>query len=130
MFRVAWEDQERLVATVDQLDTLLDDIHRDHQEDKAVLASIELDSTGDSLAIGLGKDRSVLNFVSGSKDPPYFTSVGHEGEDNDEPIVFRYMGQWSEFLLRNTVPIDTAREAVRTFCRTGEIPNDVRWEQD
>ncbi len=86
MFTIRWNHQQRRAASVDDVDRVLDELHAACSADAdPELVTVEIDRNGDSLAIGLGRDRSVLNYVSGSKDPPYFTSVGEL--DVDEPIA-------------------------------------------
>ena len=58
------------------LDALLDEIAAESERDKKPrLVSVNLPD-GTSLALGLGRRESVLQFVSASADPPYFTSRG------------------------------------------------------
>ncbi|AKT41506.1 uncharacterized protein CMC5_057140 [Chondromyces crocatus] len=66
--------------------------------------------------------------MSGSKEPPYFTSTGEL--DVDEPIAFRFGGEWSEFPLRNSIPTSIARQVMRDFCVTGKLSRNIQWEQD
>ena len=111
-----------------ELDRLLDSLHCQHSGNKGILVSVELSETGDSLAIGIGCDVAVLSYVPGDGKPPYFTSVGDER--GDDVVVFRFMGDWTEFPVKNTVSMGAAREAVRHFCKTGKLSPEVRWEED
>lgn len=128
MFTVTWNEHEKKeLATVEDVDRLLEALHARYRGDDPQLVTVELDG-GDSLAIGVGQDRSVLNYVSGSKDPPYFTSTGEL--DLDEPIAFMFNGSLSEFPMRNSVPMQAAREAVKEFCTTGALSPSIAWEED
>jgi immunity protein Imm1 of predicted polymorphic toxin system len=82
-----------------------------------------------ALSIGLGRDRSALNYMS-SPDPPYFTSHDPDSDDEDGTVVFFYYGHWSEFPADAAVPIDDAREAVRSFFADGQRPSNIAWRQD
>lgn len=117
-----------MAASAADVDALLDDIEASCATADPELVTVVAEATGDSLAIGLGRERSVLNYVSGSLNPPYYTSVGDV--QLDEPISFRFGGEWSEFPLSHSVPVSVAREAMRHFCRTGQLTPAVGWEQD
>ena len=89
MWTIQWNDGcKKKVKSLVELDSLLDRLHRDEQP---VMAVVESPANGDSLAIGLGRDVSVLNFVPGSGDPPYFTSLG--ADVRDEPVGLTCMGE-------------------------------------
>lgn len=128
MFTVEWNDHTYQTTFIDEVERVLDELHAEFASKDPQLVTVELSETGDSLAIGLGRNRSVLNYVSGSKDPPYFTSVGEV--DGDEPISFRFGGEWSEFPMKHSVPITSARLALRHFCTTGKLTSAINWEQD
>lgn len=128
MFTITWsENERRTAATLEQVDRLLDELDIRWKRDPQ-LVTVEVDGSRASLAIGVGRERSVLNFVAGTKDPPYFTSIGDV--DIDEPITFRFNGSPSEFPMRNSVPYEVAREAMRYFCATGELSSAITWEED
>ena len=127
MFNLSWNNHVEDVASLEDVEILLDKIHRESFGDAAQLAIVESQINGDSLTIGLGSDISVLSFIPGDSNPPYLVSVGEvQGED---VIVFRLMGDWSEFPLKNGIPIQVARAAMRVFCRTGTLSESVQWEQ-
>lgn len=128
MFTIEWNQHEQQAASIYDVDRILNELHAQFAGGDPQLVTVKLSETHDSLAIGLGRDRSVLNYVSGSKDPPYFTSIGEL--DVDEPIVFRFGGEWSEFPMRSSIPTLIARQAMRHFCATGKLSSAVQWEQD
>lgn len=114
MFTIAWNQHELQAASVPDVERILDELHEKFADDDPQLVTVQSGETGDSLAIGIGRDRSILNYVSGSKDPPYFTSTGEL--EVDEPIAFRFGGEWSEFPMRSSVPSLVARKAMRHFA--------------
>ena len=127
MFKARWaEKPEVAIGTVEELDRLLDQLQQENIP-SPVLVTVELQSSGDSLSIGLGRKESVLNFVSGSGNPPYWSSVGEHEED--EAVGFNFMGELSEIPLRHLIPLDLARQAVRDFVRTGKLSQIVKWEE-
>ncbi|XXY53589.1 Imm1 family immunity protein [Sorangium sp. So ce269] len=128
MFVVEWNQQRKHLSSALDVERLLDELHAVFLQTDPTLVTVELSESGDSLAIGLGRERSVLNFVSGNKNPPYFTSKGEI--DIDEGVAFRFAEDWSEFPMRNSVPTPVAREAIRHFCDRGGLAESIEWEQD
>lgn len=128
MFKIEWDEHVQTASSVHDVDRILDRLHTVFTNGYPQLVMVELTATGDSLAIGLGRKRSVLNYMSGSKDPPYFTSAGEI--DVDEPIAFRFGGQWSEFPMKSSIPTMIARQVMRQFCATGKLSSAIQWEID
>jgi hypothetical protein len=125
---LSWaEDASVPVYSVRELDERLDELERQAREAQPLVAGIERPD-GTALSIGLGRDRSVLNYMS-SLDPPYFTSHDPES-DEDGTVVFYYYGHWSEYSADAAVPMDEAREAARRFLETGERPQNIDWQID
>jgi len=127
MYTISWNEHEQRLDSPDEIDRLLDNLHKCFSSGDPTLVTVEREDTGDSLSIGLGRDMSVLNYVRGDKDPPYYTSTG--GSDGDEAISFRFGGEWSEYSLRNAIPLSIARSAMRQFCETGELTKNIEWEE-
>jgi Immunity protein Imm1 len=65
--------------------------------------------------------------ISSSGDTPYLSSTGDL--IGDDLVVFRFMGDSSEFPIRHAIPIESAREAIRHFFRTGQLPDTIKWEE-
>ncbi len=82
---------------------------------------------GDTLALGLGRDESILSWVAANGDPPYYASKGDEHADGT--VVFYYRGTWSEFPRWSAVPIESAFAAMRQFFETEQLPNSITWEE-
>jgi Immunity protein Imm1 len=117
------------VGSVRELDERLDELDRQAREDdKPLVAGIQ-QPDGRALSIGLGRDRSVLNYMA-SLDPPYYTSHDPEVDDNGDWVVFYYYGHWSEYPEDAAVPMDDAREAAHRFLETGERPENIDWRMD
>jgi len=129
MVKVTWGTSEQVIESVDALDALLEELHADALQSEPVLVTVELPHSGDSLSIGLGHHVSVLNSVSGSGDPPYLSSRGGPEDEEGATVQFRYMGEWSEYPMKNVIPMDMARQAMRHFVRTGALDPAVAWEQ-
>jgi hypothetical protein len=125
---LSWAENENVpVHTVQELDERLDALDRQARASQPLVAGLERPD-GAALSIGLGRDRSVLNYMR-SPDPPYFTSHDEQA-DTDGTVVFFYYGHWSEFPADAAVPMDDAREAARRFFRTGERPDNIDWRMD
>ena len=78
------------------------------------------------MAIGLGRDKSVLLFQA-SADPPYFQSVGEH--DNPGVILFTYGGEETELSLEAAIDPKAALQAAAEFFDTDERPISVDWEE-
>jgi hypothetical protein len=129
-YRVVWgRDRAQEVDSPAGLEALLDQITTESElEEKPRLVSVNLPD-GTSLAVGLGRHESVLNFVSASANPPYFTSKGTDSRD-DRVVHFYYQDSWTEFPVKNLIPVSQARDAVRLFAKDGRRPQNVEWEID
>ena len=129
MYIVTWNrEPSRKLKSVGAVDDLLDALHERFTKVGApALVTVERGNGGDSLAIGLGRERTVLSFVRSDKDPPYFVSLG--GERDGDSLWFDFGGDWSEFPFSQTVPLTSGRKAMREFCETGRLTKDLLWEQ-
>jgi hypothetical protein len=115
------------VAPIDslKLNLVLTDLTQLARE-KPFIAELN-NSAGDTLALGLGRDESVLSWVAADGDPPYHASVGDDSADGT--VDFYYRDTWSEFPRWSAVSIETALEAVRQFFETAQLPDRVRWKE-
>lgn len=84
---------------------------------------------GDCLSIGVGRDESVLGWTGASLDPPYFASKGTI--ESVEPVVmfFAEGDHWTEFPRHEAILWARAVEGVRRFLETGELPDNVDWQE-
>jgi hypothetical protein len=128
MFTITWNEERAEAASPAEVEARLHALEVAFRNGDPTLVTVERMDTGDSLAIGLGLDVSVLNYVSGTLDPPYFTSSG--GPDDDGAVSFSFGGESSEFRLRNTIPVVLAYRAMLRFCNDGSRSGEVTWEQD
>lgn len=127
MARLVWGTSGQAgVSSVEDLDRLLDRLTRDAKNTEPFIVELVADD-GSTLSIGLGRELSVVNYVSASLDPPYLQSVG-DG-DNQEDLVFYYRSDWSEFALDSAVPAARAKAALRRFFETAELPDNIDWKE-
>jgi Immunity protein Imm1 len=125
-WRLEWgENGVSVVDSLKALDQRLDELAAPAKA-KPFMAEL-ISPEGNSLALGLGREKSVMSWVSASQDPPYFASKGHV--DAEGTIVFYYRGDWSEFPCWSAVPTSTARQAMREFFNTRALPSGVAWEE-
>ena len=123
---VVWKQRgKQVIASIQQLDDLLDRIHAEFQDSEPVLA--EVDGPGGSLMIALGSDWSVLSFVAPSGDPPYYVSRG--GSAPLELLDVYFCTHHSQFLGSQLVPVATAREVMREFVASASLPQTINWEE-
>ena len=81
---------------------------------------------GNSLAVGVGRDYSIVSYVVSPAEPDFLSRGDAAG---DEPPVFYYGGEYSEFPPGTAVSVDDAYEAMRCFYRTGKQPDNVDWQR-
>jgi Immunity protein Imm1 len=124
---VGWDRNEVVVASVQELDALLDRITAEAEADLPMIAVLGRED-GSTLSIGLGRPYSVLSFLDGSYDPPYFISRGEE--ERSEPVAFVFSGEMSEFPPWSAIPTEQARESMRHFFETGELSPKVDWVEN
>ena len=127
MYTLYWESVQEQIESLDDVERRLDEIHAQLRNERPTLVTVELAVSRDSLSIGLGAQLSVLNYVRGDNNPPYYTSSG--GVDVDEGISFLFGGELSEYPLRAAIPIEAARAAMTRFCKCGELSDSVVWEE-
>jgi hypothetical protein len=125
--RVVWAEGEAAeIQSAEELDTLLDALHA-QAASEPFIAEVVL-ASGESLSVGLGSERTVLNWVSSTGEPPYF---GSQGDPNATGVVvFRYFGSLSEFPGTSAIPVETGRRAVREFLVAGHRPETFAWAEE
>lgn len=84
---------------------------------------------GDTISVVLGREVSVLNFISASKKPPYLASEGRSPVLEGGVVRFGYFGSMTEFPEWQTIPTNDALEAVYNFVATGTLPGSVAWSE-
>ena len=119
------EDHAALILSLTDLDALLDTIARRADPEHPPIASIE--TAAGELSIGLGASVSVLCHVPPDGNPPYHTSLGRA--TTAESVAFYYGGHYSEFAGRHAVTVEAARQTVREYVTTGELPASQSWEE-
>jgi len=127
--RLEWgETNARDVESITDLDVALDTLAVEMRAEPAMVELFAADSS--SLSIGLGRPWSVISYIGPTGDPPYFHSVAVDPVTEEDPVVFLFRGQYSDFPPQSCVLTDVAREAARLFFRTGKRPTNVTWEED
>jgi hypothetical protein len=108
------------VTDITQLCSVLDDLQARFHDDPR-LVSIASAEGEQSLSIGLGVDRSMLNWNNA-----YLTSRG-DADATGEDVEFAFSNTWNEYPPRVLIPMDVARQAVRDYFTTGVRPTNVTW---
>jgi hypothetical protein len=98
---VQWgRDDSAVLDSADAFDDLLTRLEAEAYRHPIMIVVIASD--GRSLALGLGRNKSVLSLIGPDGSPPYFASVGDE--DAEGGISFDYCGQETDFRRCNAVP--------------------------
>ena len=125
---VGWERNEVVVGSVQELDALLDRITAEAEAEDLPMLAVLGREDGSTLSIGLGHPYSVLSFVDGSHDPPYY--ISRRDEERTEPVKFVFSGEMTEFPPWCAIPTEQAREAMRHFFETGELSPRLDWAEN
>jgi hypothetical protein len=126
MWTIQWMDNEpHEIMNTEQLNHLLDELEADHNEDNPILVQIQ-SPNGEILMIGIGGELSVLNHIATGGWPAQH-SVGNEMEDT---IPYRMGSYDSEMPKSDAIPQELARKTVNHFYKTGQLLEDVTWEND
>lgn len=115
---------EEPIRSPDQLVRRLDEIAADHADEPPLVGLYMPD--GSSVAIGLGRDHSVVSYIRDVDEPDY---LSRGSDENDEPLLFYYDGAQSEFPPNAAVSVEDAYEAMRRFLATGQRPDNIDWQQ-
>lgn len=127
MFTIETDEGALELGSSHEVEVNLDRLQEVVTPETAQLVTVERTREGTALSIGLGRNLSVLNFIGRDGNPPYFTSSGGSGAQGS--ITFWFGGHLSEYPLRNAIPIASARAAMRHFCETGQLSDDLQWEE-
>jgi hypothetical protein len=84
------------------------------------------DSSGRSIAIGVGRRQTVVTYQD-SLDPPYYISQGDSG--NEVPVTFQYGGEETEYLGQNIVDLHPAMNALQDFFGSSSLYAGIEWER-
>jgi hypothetical protein len=109
----------------------------DHELDRLTARAAQL---GTAFNVTLaGSDGTSMEIVVGApvasvqwmRDEPWccLVSVTDDVARSDDLIPFAGNGQYSELPRRYWIEVAAAREAVRHYLRTGQLPPLMRWEQ-
>jgi Immunity protein Imm1 len=121
-----WDHNVVAVHSVEELDALLDRLTTEAKADLPFMVTLGLEDDS-SLSIGLGRPETVLSYISPGVGPPHFMSRGEPRDDS--PPKFLFSGEMTEYPPWSAVPTETAREALRDFFETGELPKRIAWEE-
>jgi hypothetical protein len=99
-----------------------------HEQAKAAPLFAVLNAAGgSSLAIGLGRELSVLSYTAPGGWPAKHV---HGDEANNGLIGYDYFGHFSEMPARYAIPVLEALDAVLEFFSSSCLTETLQWEDD
>jgi hypothetical protein len=124
---IIWGDgpNERKQFTSErELDRLID--HLTETAEAAQPFTVEIHAhPKTAMEIIVGLNISSLLFSSATESPQ---NAGSRGSwTGDEWIEFLHRGEPSEKPIKCFIPVEVAREAVREYFRTGQLPKHIQW---
>jgi Immunity protein Imm1 len=115
------------VSTADELDRMIA-MAAEEAQARGKLNIIFLDAPdGNELSLVVGGDETVLGFVHGHRDPPYYATRGATADLH--PVMTCYVGlaHHTEFPRRHVISYAEGLAAAREFAVTGSLPRSVEW---
>jgi hypothetical protein len=105
-------------------------IHAASEEARArkMLNIISLQAANaNSLSFVVGGEDTVLSFIYGHGNPPYYASRGAQATTH--PIMTCYVGlvHHTEFPRKYVISFDHGLAAVREFAESGALPQSIEW---
>ena len=95
---------------------------------RKVLNIISLEkANGNNLSFVVGGDETVLSFIYGHRNPPYYASRGAQASTH--PIVTCYVGlvHHTEFPRKYVIPFAQGLIAAHEFAESGALPQSMEW---
>ncbi len=105
-------------------------IHMACQEARAlkILNIISLQAAnGNDLSLVVGGDDTVLSFVYGHHNPPYYASRGTQ--TCTHPVMTCYVGlvHHTEFARKYIIAFEKGAIAAHEFAESGTLPQSIEW---
>jgi len=114
------------VNVASELVSLLDWLAREHEGPNAVVAEL-IRPGGDSMAIGLGWPKSVLNYLPAAGVTSRSAVAGAPAAG---ALPFKYMGYPSDVTSDHLIPVGDARDAMLHFLAVGDLSSRLTWADD
>jgi hypothetical protein len=120
------EQNSEPIVAAEQLSLRLNQLHEFSKGDP--LFAVVNAPDGSTLAVGLGRELSVLSYTAPGGWP-----AKHVISNNaDERLLsYRFLGHFSEIPASYAVPLEEAISATVEFFKTGgKLSNQLNWEDD
>lgn len=114
-------------STIEELDRLIA-MAAEEAQARGMLNIIFLDApNGNELSLVVGGDETVLGFVHGHRDPPYYATRGDTADLR--PVMTCYIGlaHHTEFPRMHVISYAEGLAAAHEFAATGSLPRSVEW---
>jgi hypothetical protein len=83
---------------------------------------------GATLAVGLGRDLSVLSYTAPGGWPS--KHIVNQQAPDDELVAYGFLGHFSEMPARYTASVSAAIDAAVEFFKSGRLSDELQWEDD
>jgi hypothetical protein len=90
------------------------------------IVSLEAPS-GNTLSLVVGGDDTVVSFIHGHRNPPYYASRGAEA--GAHPVMTCYVGlvHHTEFPRKYVIPFEKGLIAAHEFAASESLPQSIEW---
>ena len=121
---------QQAVQAVEELDALLDKLDKEFAaEGKQVLVLVGREGGTAVLGIGMGGSAAMLWWYDEERGEDLL-SRGDLTSESEPFVKFGYLGDLSGYPRWSLIPVAVARDAVRMFAATGELPGNVTWTEE
>jgi hypothetical protein len=114
-------------STIEELDRLIA-MAAEEAQARGMLNVIFLDApNGNGLSLVVGGDETVLGFVHGHRDPPYYATRGDTADLYPAMTCYVGLAHHTEFPRRHVIPYAEGLAAAHEFAVTGSLPRSAEW---
>ncbi len=117
-----------VIVSADDLERKLTGIHDAQAVRKPIVSLVHPE--GHVLTLGISLDLGFLNYVSASRRPLYYSSVGDPSLEPAAGMVTFDCGGETEIPLRNCVRFDVLVKVAKEYFLTGKLSASIVWEMD
>jgi len=125
---IVHDAEERVrVSTASELDAVINMACEEARAQKMLNIVFLEAANGNVLSLVVGGDDTVLSFIHGHRNPPYFASRGAEASTH--PVMTCYVGlvHHTEFPRKYIIPFEKGLIAAHEFAESEVLPQSIEW---
>lgn len=124
------ENEDAIIAeTIEKMDSIIEAATAEARSKQIINVIFFKANNGNEISLAVGGDETVLNFVYGDLEPPYFVSQGTTKEEKPVLTCHVTLEHHTEYPRSWVIPAAEGLNAVHGFFNTGELPKSITWTQ-